>query len=340
MAKIIARKMYMLYIAIILVILGAGFLLWQLFGGKVKKLKEEEFIFAPKERKEEAKKFPVAEMREEKVAIVYNKNISQGVREVIAKTGNLDFVRKGDKVLVKPNVNTADPSPGTTHPEVVREIVKMLKEKGAYVIVADRSTVKQDTMEAMKKTGIYDAAEEAGADEILNFSDLPWVRVQPEKSRYWPRGFRVTSVLQRVDHVISIPVLHTHGIASHSLAIKNLVGVIHPLDRYYFHASPKMNEMITEIALAVKPSLTVIDGYNAFIAGGPGTGELRTPYVYLASKDLVAAEILGVNLLIKIGSKLKYPDAYSHPGVARALDLNLSSLSQEEIKEETRRHNL
>jgi uncharacterized protein (DUF362 family) len=319
-------------IIFLIALLGGAALLYQkFFGGKAQPLPKEKLIVGPSQ--EEAK---VIEMKQEqKASVAYSENPAQGIREVISQTGDLDFIQPGQKVLIKPNVNSDDPAPGTTHPEALAEVVRLVKAKGAYVVVGDRSNPSWKTIPAMKKTGLYQAAQEAGADEIIGFEDEEWTRVKPEMAKNWPNGFRIPSRLAQFDHIISVPVLHTHSITKHSLALKNLVGLIHPADRMVFHASPNLQEMITEISLAIRPSLTVIEGTKAFIAGGPFSGTLAQPQVYLASKDILMADVLGVELLKKHGAELENP--WDSKQIKHGLGLNLSLYSQGEITEEAER---
>ncbi len=312
---------------------GAAFLYQKFFGGKVQTLPNEKFIVGPSQEQPKT-----TEMKQEnKAAVAYAETPAQGISEVINQTGNLDFIQPGQKVLIKPNVNSDDPAPGTTDPQALAEVVRLVKAKGAYVVVGDRSNARWQTIPAMKKTGMYQAAEQAGADEIVGFEDEEWIRVKPEKAKNWPKGFRIPKRLAQFDHIISVPVLHTHKITSHSLALKNLVGLIHASDRMVFHASSKTEEMIAEISLAIRPSLTVIEGTKAFIDGGPSHGTLATPKVYLASKDILTADVIGVELLKKHGAKLFWESPWDSPQVKYGAELNLSLFSEEEIKEEARR---
>lgn len=320
MAKLVFNKTKLLAVALFGALVGSGLVLYQkFFGGEAQIIPQKQFLVG----KPQKEPILTQEEKEEKVATAYAETPAEGVREVISQTGNLDFIKPGEKVLIKPNVNSDDPAPGTTHPEALAEVVRLAKAKGAYVIVGDRSNARWDTIPAMRKTGMYRVAEEAGADEIVGFEEGEWVRVKPEKANNWPKGFRVPKLLSQIDHVISVPVLHTHSITSHSLALKNLVGLIHPVDRGIMHLSPKRDEMIAEISLAIKPSLTVIEGTKAFIDGGPSKGTISEPKVYLASKDILAAEVAGIELLKKEKAKLFWDNPWESRQVKRAVELNL-----------------
>lgn len=320
MARLIFNKTKLIALTLVGILVGSGVVVYQkFFGGKVGVIPQGKFLVGELPEESMVK-------QEEKVAVVYAETPAEGVRTVIAQTGNLAFIKSGQKVLVKPNVNSDVPAPGTTHPEALAEVVRQVKAKGAYVIVGDRSNARWDTIPAMKKTGMYQVVKEAGADEIVGFEEGEWVRVKPEKASNWPKGFRVPKLLAEVDHLISVPVLHTHFITSHSLALKNLVGLIHPDDRAVMHASPKREEMITEISLAVKPSLTIIEGTKAFLDGGPFEGTISEPKVYLASKDILTAEVTGVEVLKKHGAKLFWDTPEDSRQVKRALELGLAKL--------------
>lgn len=311
---------------------GLVFVYQKLFGGKIQSLPEEKH--SVDKIQNESPSVSREEVEQELVAVAYAKTPARGIQGVIRRTGNLDFIKEGQRVLVKPNVNSDDLAPGTTYPEAVAEVVRLAKAKGAYVIVGDRSNPRWKTIPAMEKTGIYQAASNAGADEIIGFEDGEWIRVEPEKAANWPKGFRIPKVIKEVDHIISVPVLHTHSITGHSLAIKNLVGLIHPTDRMIFHASSKIEEMIAEIGLAIKPSLTVVDGTKAFIEGGPSHGTLVNPKVYLASKDILTADAVGFELLKKEGASNLESNIWNSRQINHAFELNLTTFSKEEIEKE------
>lgn len=326
-----AKKMQITLIVLVGTILAVATYFYQkVFGGKAQQLPENEFVVG------EAKKLTVSpsKQKQEVVAVAYSESPAEGVAEVIKRTGNLDFIKPGQKVLVKPNVNSDDKAPGTTHPESLAEVIRQVKKKGAYVIVGDRSNSRYGTIASMKKTGMYKAAQDAGADEIVAFEDEEWVRVNPAKSKNWPKGFRIPKRLAEVDHIISVPVLHTHSITGHSLAIKNLVGLIHTSDRMLFHSSTKLQEMISEISLAIRPSLTIIEGTKSFIEGGPSHGTLTEPKVYMASKDILAADVVGVKLLTKHGANFKYDNPWESKQIKHFLTLDLLQYSKDDIEKE------
>ncbi|MEE9315733.1 MAG: DUF362 domain-containing protein [bacterium] len=269
------------------------------------------------------------------VGIARGDSIADSVRRAINLAGGLDFIKSGESVLIKPNVNSDDPHTGTTNPEVVLEVVNMVREKGAKrIIVADRSNPWWDTLKAMKKVGIYKAAVKGGA-EVVVFSKGDYVKVNPENSYHWPNGFRIPKLVKQVDHIISLPVAKTHIIADFTMGIKNWVGLIPPSDRKYLHLKKKdyFASMLSEIHLARKPSFLVMDATKVFVSGGPSHGDIARPGLVMATSDLVANDVTGLALLKTLGTieEIQKKSVWDQPQIKRAVELGLGTNSPSEI---------
>lgn len=260
------------------------------------------------------------------VALVRGEGVGQMVRRAVELAGGFVGLSSGATVLIKPNVNSDDPYPGTTNPEVVRAVVELVKEYGSSrIVVADRSNPSYDTLPAMKKVGIYQAAIEAGA-EVIPLEDYEWVGVDPSGAENWPGGFEFSALPQEVDYMITLPVTKTHIIAGYTMALKNTVGLIHPRSRSVLHSKGErqFGAMLAEINLARPADFVVMDGTRAFITGGPSHGELREPNLILATSDLVAAEVVGLAILKNLGApELLARDSWDEVQVARAVELGL-----------------
>lgn len=271
------------------------------------------------------------------VGIARGDSVADSVRRAINLAGGLDFIKSGESVLIKPNVNSDHFHPGTTNPEVVLEVVKTVKEKNPQrIIVADRSNPWWDTLKAMKKVGIYEAAIKGGA-EVVVFGEGDYVRVNPENSRHWPSGFRIPKLVKQVDHVISLPVTKTHIIADFTMGIKNWVGLIHPTDRNYLHLKDEdknyFGSMLSEIHLARKPSFLVMDATKVFVSGGPSRGDLAEPNLVIASSDLVANDVTGLALLKTLGTieEIQNKSVWDQPQIQRAVELGIGIKNYSEI---------
>ncbi|MFA5005810.1 MAG: DUF362 domain-containing protein, partial [Candidatus Omnitrophota bacterium] len=70
--------------------------------------------------------------------------VEEKVRQAVDSLGGLEqFIRPRSKVLVKPNILMAKPPEAgiTTHPEVLRAVIRMLKGLGCFVYVGDSPSV-------------------------------------------------------------------------------------------------------------------------------------------------------------------------------------------------------
>ena len=92
-------------------------------------------------------------------------SLSAQVEKAVALAGGLGFIRKGSTVLIKPNFNTGDPHPASTNPEVIRHVIRLVKNQDPYaILIGDRSSFWTGTLKCMKKNGVYEVAEQEGAE--------------------------------------------------------------------------------------------------------------------------------------------------------------------------------
>jgi uncharacterized protein (DUF362 family) len=238
------------------------------------------------------------------VAFVKTSDRSSGVRQAIEMVGLENL--SGKNLFIKPNFNSPDPAPGSTHPDILRTIVSISQENGAgQITVGDRSGM-GDTRHTMDKIGIFQMAEEMGFNTLV-FDEMPaedWIMLHSEKSR-WKQGFPFARPCLEADALIQACCLKTHRYGGHfTMSLKNSVGMVakHNLvDNYDFmrelHSSPHQRRMIAEINTAYTPDLIVLDGVEAFIDGGPAKGKRAISEVILAGTDRVAIDAVGVALL-------------------------------------------
>ena len=247
---------------------------------------------------------------------------------------------KGKKVLIKPNFNTADPTPGSTHNNVLVSLVEEVWKMGAKsVSVGDRSF--PPTREVMEKKGILPLLEKLEV-KIPPFDDLPekdWVEFKP-KGSHWPEGFRIARPVLESECLISTGCLKTHQYGGvFTLSLKLHVGVV-PTSRHGFeymrqlHSSPHQRKMIAEINEPFKPNLVIMDGIEAFVDGGPATGKRAQGNVFWASSDRVAVDAVGVALLKHLGSndKIMNRKIFEQGQIARAVELGLGASSPAQIE--------
>ncbi len=230
-------------------------------------------------------------------------NVMEAVSEAVSLIGGLERLSlKGKTVLVKPNVLSGRPSPTTTNPEVVATVVKLLYEQGAKkVYCGDMSALATlSTIRNMKKSGIYRAAKDAGA-EVIAFEDYEWVDVRLEGTDYVKNAY-VTEWIYNVDAVINLPVVKTHGSATYTISLKNFIGCTHLRQRPYLIDSSHWEEIIAEFNLAYAPELNIVDATASMVDGGPWKGAVKKTGLIIATGDRIAADITGLGIIKSFGS--------------------------------------
>jgi uncharacterized protein (DUF362 family) len=246
---------------------------------------------------------------------------------------------KNKDVLIKPNFNTADPTPGSTHNDTLVSLVEEVWRMGAKsVTLGERSY--PPTQKVMEQKGIIPLLEKLDV-KIINFDDLDrkdWVEVKPKDS-HWQNGFRVARPILESECLIATCCLKTHAYGGiFTMALKLNVGVV-PTRRHGFeymrelHSSRNQRKMIAEINQPFRPSLIVLDGIDAFVKGGPGTGTRAKGDVFLASTDRVAIDAVGVAILKSLGStsQIMKRKIFEQEQISRAIELGLGASSASEI---------
>jgi uncharacterized protein (DUF362 family) len=238
-----------------------------------------------------------------RVLVIKAEDRRDGVRRALGLLGAAGL--SGRHVVVKPNFNSADPFPGSTHPDTLAALVDWLGTAGARgVTVADRSGM-GDTRAVMQAKGVLAQARRLGFQPVV-LDDLPardWVPHRLPGS-HWSRGVLFPRLLEDAEAVVSTCCLKTHRFGGQvTLSLKNSVGAVakHGGDGYDYmrelHGSPAQRKMIAELNLLYRPAAVLLDGLEAFVSGGPETGRKAAPGVILAGTDRVAVDAVGVALL-------------------------------------------
>jgi uncharacterized protein (DUF362 family) len=272
-----------------------------------------------------------------RVALVKTDNRKNGVKASL-KVLNINPA-KGKNVLIKPNFNTADITPGSTHNDTLVALIEEIWEMGAKSIsLGERSY--PPTHEVMEKKGILSILDKLNV-KVIDFDKLDnkdWVLFKPKKS-HWSNGFRIAQPILDAECLISTCCLKTHQYGGiFTLSLKLHVGVV-PTSRHGYeymkelHSSPHQRKMIAEINEPFKPALVVLDGIDAFVDEGPMTGKLAKGEVFLASTDRVAIDAVGVAILKFLGSNesIMKPKIFEQEQIARAVELGLGVSSPSEI---------
>lgn len=273
-----------------------------------------------------------------KVSLVRTTDRAAGVKKSISLLKNNPVL--GKAVVLKPNFNSADVTPGSTHIDTLRALVQELKDMGAKKItIAERSGPGLSTKEVMEKKGIFALAKEQGF-EVVNLEEAgenDWVRVRPKDS-HWKEGFLFPRIYADAECIVETCCLKTHQFGGHfTLSLKLAVGMVPRVGHNFMqelHGSPHQRDLIAEINAAFSPDLVVMDGVDAFIQGGPARGTLVQAGVFLASSDRVAIDAVGVAILRSHGTtpEVSRGKIFEQDQIVRAAALGLGVKSASEIQ--------
>jgi uncharacterized protein (DUF362 family) len=269
-----------------------------------------------------------------RIALVRTSDRARGAGKAVELLG-INPV-KGKDVLLKPNFNTADPFPGSTHNDILINLTR-LTDMGAKTITIGERSGPPDTSTVLSKKGIYDICRKMNVG-LINFEELPsdgWVRVRPEKS-HWRDGFDVAKPVLDSDCIVSTCCIKTHGYGGvFTMSLKLSVGITHKRNMSELHTSfLSMRKMIAEINQVYSPSLILCDGIEAFVDGGPMEGVRKRADVIMAGTDRIAIDAVGLAVLKDIGSNkaIMSKKIFSQEQIARAAELGLGVKSPDAIE--------
>ena len=271
--------------------------------------------------------------RRSRVAIVRTSDRKRGVTEVL-KLLDLKAVR-GKSVVIKPNFNSADDAPGSTHNDTLSQLVTELHALNARNVTLGESSGPPQTKGVMEKKGTFDLAKQLRFD-IVDYEQLTekdWVSF-PVATTHWPGGFALPRLIVDAEYNVSTCCLKTHGFGGvFSMSLKLAVGLTPKPIRRGMHASADMRRMIAELNTGYKPHLIVLDGVAAFTDGGPSTGELKAANVMIAGDDRVAVDAVGVAMLKSLGANqaIMGRKIFEQEQLARAVELKLGVASADAI---------
>lgn len=200
------------------------------------------------------------------------------------------FVREGESVLIKPNLLTdARPEEAvTTHPEIVRALIRQVRAAGAHPWVADSPTNVANLQKVWDRTGMQAVCLEEG---------VPLVNLEKAGSeRFEIDGIQFTLArpVLEADAIITVPKVKTHILTGLTGAVKNMFGTVPGFQKTNLHRLyPRMDDfarMLVAVYGKVRPALAVADGVVAMEGNGPSAGSPVALGFLAASADPVALD--------------------------------------------------
>lgn len=234
------------------------------------------------------------------------------------------------KIVIKPNVVTADPikaHTSDTHVAWLEGILEFLKSIGKTDIYVAESTAGSGTMQGYEELGYLNLASRYPVKFIdLNQEGSDVVPVWKNSTELWP--IKISRLLRNPDnYIISCPRIKTHNSVVATLSLKNVVMGAPMVDvgsYFYQTGSPtgsamkgpqegrssmhgaswgnrqELNDNLYRMVKIhdVQPDLAVIDGYEGMEGNGPTNGNLVPPqYLGVCSPDWLAADRVCVRLM-------------------------------------------
>lgn len=237
-----------------------------------------------------------------RIAIVqqpdYSATVYASVKKAIELVGGLSgIITPGDTVLLKPNLLSPRPPEEavTTHPEVVRAVVELVREAGAERIWLGDSCAGAHSDDILwEKTGMRQVAESTGAI-LKSFHQ----EVTPRQVAGHPMP--VPAWLDEVNVIISLPKMKTHALTGLTCAMKNTYGLISGGAKSAYHAShpsPRsMSKFLVDVYIDLKPDFFIVDCVEAQEGEGPANGAPKSVGLLIAGTDGVAIDTVCARML-------------------------------------------
>jgi uncharacterized protein (DUF362 family)/Pyruvate/2-oxoacid:ferredoxin oxidoreductase delta subunit len=226
--------------------------------------------------------------------------VLSALRQSIDLIGGIQsFVKKGSRVLLKPNLlfGKGPEKAVTTHPSIVRGMIQIVREAGGVPSIGDSPSVGSLTWTA-EKAGIKAVADEMKCP-LVEF-DKPVLL-----SKGTGRIFKQLEIEQAVldaDVIINLPKWKTHAQMLLTLGVKNLFGCIPGPRKPLWHLKAGDDrkifaQILFDIYQVIQPSLTILDGIVGMEGDGPNSGRPIPIGLILASGDSLSLDQIVCDLL-------------------------------------------
>lgn len=226
------------------------------------------------------------------IGIGRNGSVREKLQKALDALGGIShYIKPGDIVLIKPNV-AFDRSPilgTTTNPEIIEELIRLLLVdcRAREVRVADNPI--ESPADCFAKSGIRLATERSGGRVYLPDSNAFEILHTPgavliEEWPFFKRPFR------NVNKVIGVAPVKDHNLCYASMGLKNWYGLLGGR-RNQFHQN--IHEIISDLSIMIKPTLTILDGTHILMENGPTGGDpsyVKDGDTILAGIDSVAMD--------------------------------------------------
>lgn len=248
-------------------------------------------------------------------------SLSASLEAVLAPIGGIgNFVKPGDRVLLKPNLLTGSrpDKECVTRPEFVRAVALLVLDAGGKPFLGD-SPAFGSARGVAKANGYLPFLEELNIP-IVEFHGKRYQTVSDSFDH-----LRLCKEAMDADAVINLPKVKSHVQLTMTLGVKNLFGCVPGKMKAWWHMEAgkdanRFGEMLVETAKAIDPDLTIIDGIIGHEGNGPSGGEPRQLGILGASADVFALDRAMIEVLGVEPSRVPTIAAQTRLGYGKDLD--------------------
>ena len=232
------------------------------------------------------------------------------------------------RVLIKPNM-AVDKNPlAITHVDATRAVLDFLQPRCRKPIVVAESGV-LNTGDGFRNNGYLALEKEYGVKVIDLNGDPDFKSSYVVDKDHVPRAIRVYSAFVDPEVcVISLARMKTHDTVLVTLSLKNVlmaapVNDYKKSDKGILHGAVKSIDDVMHYNLfhlaerGVWPDLAVIDGFESMEGHGPAWGTPLATRLALASRDPLAADIVGTTIMGFDPSRILYLKAMTDAGMGQ-----------------------
>lgn len=207
------------------------------------------------------------------------------------------FVKPGDRVLLKPNLLTGSrpTKECVTRVELVAAVARQVQAVGGKPFLGD-SPAFGSALGVAKANGYGPLLAELNLP-VVEFQGKRYATENPEFNH-----LRLSKEAMEADVVINLPKVKSHVQLTVTLGVKNLFGCVPGKMKAWWHMEAgkdreRFGLMLVETARAIDPDLTIVDGIIGHEGNGPSGGEPRALGMLGASANVFALDRAFVELL-------------------------------------------
>lgn len=260
------------------------------------------------------------------------------LKEGLKPWGGIEaFVKPGARVLLKANLLMAKrpEEVTTTHPAVVQAVSELVQEAQGKVIIGDspggpfnRALLQH----VYRRTGMETVANATGAS--LNWDTGSFEQAFPGGKIL--KKIILGNYIKNVDLIINLPKLKAHGMTKMTAAVKNLFGAIPGLIKAEYHFKMQdvnsFSNVLIDIALAVAPTLNILDGIIGMEGEGPSGGIPKELNTILISPNFFALDVVVAALMRTDLEKMPTIKMAEERGfISKLKDVQLLGMELEEL---------